>query len=143
MAELLTGPIMNNVTLNNYYHLKKGLELADRDEMAELAGVLPQNSSVAPVELPGTGNIDRLLENRGTEAVQFDWIRPQAAGPEVLTPSGFNSALAGAIRTLGAAAQRANDDEAAAALSRAARDLKGLVGLRDQVWASMQALLAG
>lgn len=134
---------MNNISLNNYYQLNKGFEFADTDGTAELAGVLPQSSNVAPVELPGAGNIDRLLENRGSEAMQFDWIRPQSAGPEVLTPSGFNSAIGGAIRTLGDAAQRTQDADAAAALARASRDLKGLVGLRDQVWASMQALLAG
>lgn len=134
---------MKNVSLNSHYQLNKGLELADRDQGAALAGVLPRNTSVTPVDLPGAGNLDRLLENRGSVALQFAWIRPQATTPEVLTPSGFSGALAGAIGSLGDMAQRATNADTADALSRAARDLKGVVGLRDQVWASMQALLAG
>lgn len=134
---------MNKISLGNYYRLNKGLEIADRDEAAQFAGILPQQSAVAPVELPGAGNIDRLLANKGTEAVQYDWIQPQADDPEVLTPSGFSDAIQAAIDVMEQSARNAADAESATALSRAARDLKGLAGLRDQVWSFMQALLPG
>jgi len=134
---------MNPISLNSYYQLNKGLEFADNDEGPALAGALPQKTAVAPVELPGAGNIDRLLENRGTEALQYEWIQPQVADPAVLTPAGFSAALAGAIRTLGDAAQRAPVSEQAAALSRTVRELKSAEGLREQVRAMMHALLAG
>lgn len=134
---------MQNVNIGNYYRLNKGLEISDRDEATELAGILPQQSNVTPVELPGAGNVDRLLSSQGTAAIQSDWIRPTIDSPEILTPAGFSDALRGAVRTLQDTAQRTTDADSAAALSRAARDLKNLASLRDQVWASMQALLPG
>lgn len=105
------------------------------------APALPQQHELAPSELEGVGQLERLFEQRSLEDRLEAAVRPEVSDRDLLLPAAFRAALDRALGTLRDAAEHRPDD--ARVLNRAARLLKEETDLRDLVAMYRGALYQG